>query len=57
MNIFITSVFISVRFYPVIDNIKVEGIVSQILYIGPSFHFVIISHYCLQFLSSFFIIS
>ena len=40
VHIFITSACMSIRFKPVIDNIQVEGTVSQIVYIGSSLYFI-----------------
>ena len=41
MNISITPEWISVRLLPVVDSTQMEGTVSQIFDIGPSFYFMI----------------
>ena len=41
MNIYPTPVWISVKLLPVINNSHMEGTVSQIFYIAPSFYFMI----------------
>ena len=41
VNISPTPVWISMKFLIVVDNIQMEGTVSQIFYIGLSFDFMI----------------
>ena len=41
LNISIVPVCVSMKFLPVVDNIQMEGTVSQIFDIGPSFYFMI----------------
>ena len=41
LNISIIPVCVTRKFLPVVDNIQMEGIVSQIFDISPSFYFMI----------------
>ena len=41
LNISFVPVCASMKFLPVVDNIQMEGIISQIFYIGPSLYFMI----------------
>ena len=46
LNISIVPVCISMKFVPVVDNIQMEGTVSQIFDIGPRFYFMIRETFC-----------
>ena len=41
VNIPLTPVWISMKLLPVVDNTQIEGRVSKIFYMAPSFHFMI----------------